>query len=176
MHAGIGPDGTRLYPAFPYPYFTKMTRDDVMAVRAYLNTLQPIARMRPDSKLTWPLNHRVFMRGWDWMFFTPGTFAPDPNRSAQWNRGAYLAEGPGHCGACHTPKNALGGDKSGEELGGGHIQNWLVPNITNDAHNGIGAWSPDEIVEYLKTGRNAKQWRRGPDVGGRHAFDREDER
>ncbi len=156
MHAGIGPDGTRLYPAFPYPYFTKMTRDDVMAVRAYLNTLQPIARTRPDNKLTWPLNHRVFMRGWDWMFFTPGTFVPDSNRGAQWNRGAYLVEGPGHCGACHTPKNVLGGDKSGEELGGGQIQNWFVPNITNDAHDGVGAWSPDEIVEYLKTGRNAK--------------------
>ncbi len=156
LHNGIGPDGTRLYPAFPYPYFTKMPRDDVMALRAYLNTLQPIASTRPDNKLTWPLNHRVFMSGWNQLFFTPGTFTPDPARSAEWNRGAYLVEGPGHCGACHTPKNALGGDKSGEQLRGGQLQGWFVPNISNDSHNGLGSWSADEIAEYLKTGRNAK--------------------
>jgi mono/diheme cytochrome c family protein len=156
MHTGVGPDGTKLYPAFPYPYFTKMPRDDVMAVRAYLNTLQPIESARPDNKLTWPLNHRVFMNGWNLMFFTPGTFAPDPSRSAEWNRGAYLVEGPGHCGACHTPKNALGGDKSDEALRGGQIQNWFVPNISNDPRTGVGSWSADEIVEYLKTGRNAR--------------------
>jgi len=156
LHTGIGPDGTRLYPAFPYPYFTKMPRGDVMAVRAYLNTLQPIASTRPDNKLTWPLNHRVFMSGWNRLFFTPGTFTPDPARSAEWNRGAYLVEGPGHCGACHTPKNAFGGDKSGEALRGGQLQDWFVPNISNDFHNGLGSWNADEIAEYLKTGRNAK--------------------
>ena len=156
LHNGVGPDGTRLYPAFPYPYFTKMPREDVMAVRAYLNTLQPIASARPDNKLTWPLNHRVFMSGWNRLFFTPGAFTPDPARSAEWNRGAYLVEGPGHCGACHTPKNAFGGDKSGEALRGGQLQDWFVPNISNDSHNGLGAWSADEIVEYLKTGRNGK--------------------
>ena len=156
LHSGIGPDGTRLYPAFPYPYFTKMPRDDVMAVRAYLNTLQPIQNARPDSKLSWPLNHRVFMSGWNWLFFTPGTFTPDPGRSPEWNRGAYLVEGPGHCGACHTPKNALGGDKSGEALRGGQLQDWFVPNISNDSHNGLGSWSVEEIAEYLRTGRNAR--------------------
>ena len=156
LHNGIGPDGTRLYPAFPYPYFTKMPRSDVMAVRAYLNTLQPIASTRPDNKLTWPLNHRVLMSGWNRLFFTPGTFTADPARSAEWNRGAYLVEGPGHCGACHTPKNALGGDKSGEALRGGQLQDWFVPNISNDSRNGLGAWSADEIAEYLKTGRNGK--------------------
>jgi mono/diheme cytochrome c family protein len=90
------------------------------------------------------------------MFFKPATFAPDLSKSAEWNRGAYLVEGAGHCGACHTPKNAFGGDKSGEMLRGGQIQNWFVPNISNDEHNGIGTWSADEIVEYLQTGRNAK--------------------
>ena len=114
MHAGIGPDGKRLYPAFPYPYFTKMTRDDVLAIRAYLNTLPAVSRRRPDPDLTWPLQHRVFMRGWDWLFFKEGSFAPDPQKSAEWNRGAYLVEGAGHCGACHTPKNVLGGDKTSE--------------------------------------------------------------
>lgn len=155
MHTGIGPDGTRLYPAFPYPYFTKMTRDDVMAIRAYLNTVQPVANPRPENKLTWPLNYRGFMFGWNTMFFEEGEYAPNPDKSAQWNRGAYLVQGPGHCGACHTGKNLLGGDKS-EFLQGGQIQNWFAPNITSDRKVGIGAWTADEIVEYLKTGRNAR--------------------
>jgi mono/diheme cytochrome c family protein len=156
MHEGIGPDGTLLYPAFPYPYFTKMPRDDVLAVLAYLKTLQPIENTRPDNQLQWPLNHRVVMRGWNLLFFSPGTFAPNKDKSEEWNRGAYLVEGPGHCGACHTPKNAFGADKTGAQLQGGLIQDWFAPNITNDLRAGIGSWSVDDIVEYLKTGRNAR--------------------
>ena len=154
MHDGVAPDGARLYPAFPYPYFTKMRHDDVLAIRAYLNTLQPISSSRPKNELQWPLNHRVFMRGWDLLFFTPGTFAPNPNKSDEWNRGAYLVEGPGHCGGCHTPKNFLGAEKAAETLDGGNLQNWFAPNITNNQHLGVGSWTPDEIAEYLKTGRN----------------------
>jgi mono/diheme cytochrome c family protein len=153
MHEGVGPDGTKLYPAFPYPYFTRMTRDDVMAVRAYLNTLPPVRNPRPANKLTWPLNYRILINGWNMMFFTPGEFKPDPDKSAEWNRGAYLVQGAGHCGACHTEKNFLGADKS-HALQGGQIQNWFAPNITSDRKTGIGAWSEAEIVEYLKTGRN----------------------
>lgn len=156
MHEGIGPDGTRLYPAFPYPYFTKMKHDDVLAIRAYLNTLEPIANPRPANKLQWPLNYRVFMRGWDLLFFKPGTFMPRTDKTEEWNCGAYLVEGPGHCGACHTPKNLLGADKRSEALQGGKIQNWSAPSITNDQRNGIGSWSVGEIAEYLKTGRNAR--------------------
>jgi mono/diheme cytochrome c family protein len=156
MHEGIRPDGARLYPAFPYPYFTKMPREDVMAVRAYLNTLQPTPNPRPANKLFWPLNYRVFMRGWNAMFFTPGTFVADNGKDAEWNRGAYLVEGPGHCGACHTPKNLFGSGKSAHALQGGAIQNWFAPNITSDQHHGIGSWTVDEVVEYLKTGRNAR--------------------
>jgi mono/diheme cytochrome c family protein len=155
MHTGIGPDGKRLYPAFPYPYFTKMKRDDVLAIRAYLKTLPAVSLRRPDPDLTWPLQHRVFMRGWDWLFFKEGTFAPDPQKSAEWNRGAYLVEGAGHCGACHTPKNVLGGDKTSKALQGNPIQNWFAPELANDSRAGLGGWSVDEIVEYLKTGRNA---------------------
>ena len=172
MHTGIGPDGKRLYPAFPYPYFTKMTRDDVLAIRAYLNTLPAGAAVGgriPD--LIWPLQHRVFMRGWDWLFFKEGTFAPDPQKSAEWNRGAYLVEGAGHCGACHTPKNVLGGDKTSEALQGNAIQNWFAPKLANDSRAGLGAWSVDEIVEYLKTGRNTPQRRDRSDGGGRRQFD-----
>jgi mono/diheme cytochrome c family protein len=153
MHEGRRPDGSRLYPAFPYPYFTKLTRDDVTAIHAYLKTLQPVRNPRRANELKWGLNHRVFMRGWDMLFFKPGTFKPDPNKSAEWNRGAYLVEGAGHCGACHTPKNALGADKS-EALNGGVIQDWFAPRIANNMRDGTGAWSVDDIAEYLKTGRN----------------------
>jgi cbb3-type cytochrome c oxidase subunit III len=154
MHFGVGPDGTRLYPAFPYPYFTKMTRDDVLAIRAYLATLPPVKNARPANELTWPLNYRVFMRGWDWMFFTPGQYVPNTHKSPEWNRGAYLAEGPAHCGACHTPKNIAGADKTDEKLTGARLQNWFAPKLADDKHNGLGGWSVDDIVEYLKTGRN----------------------
>jgi mono/diheme cytochrome c family protein len=155
MHFGIAPDGQRLYPAFPYPYFTKLTRDDVMAIRMYLKTLPPVKNQRPPSALMWPLNYRVFMRAWNWAFFDAGTFTPHPQKSDEWNRGAYLVEGAAHCGACHTPKNIAGADKTSRKFAGGQLQNWFVPNITNDRRNGLGAWSIDDIVEYLKTGRNA---------------------
>ena len=125
-----------------------------MAIRAYLNTLPAVKKPRHQAKLTWPLDHRVVMRGWDWLFFKPGTFQPDPHKSAEWNRGAYLVEGAGHCGACHTPKNELGADKTGEALQGGVVQNWLAPKIAGSLHDGTGAWTVDDIVEYLKTGRN----------------------
>lgn len=156
MHFGLAPDGTRLYPAFPYPYFTKLTRQDVTAIRAYLNTLSPVRARRPPNELTWPLDHRVLVRGWNWMFFTPGEFALNPQKSAEWNRGGYLVEGPGHCGACHTPKNALGADSTGQQFEGGLLQNWFIPKIGNDPRNGLGAWSVDDLIEYLKTGRNAR--------------------
>jgi mono/diheme cytochrome c family protein len=154
VHEGRRPDGTRLYPAFPYPYFIKMTRDDVMAIRAYLNTVPAVKNRRREAALTWPLNHRTVMRGWDWMFFKPGAFKPDSNKSAEWNRGAYLVQGAGHCGACHTPKNTLGGDKTDQALQGGAVQNWFAPKIAGNMRDGTGAWSVDDIVEYLKTGRN----------------------
>jgi mono/diheme cytochrome c family protein len=154
LHNGRRPDGSRLYPAFPYPYFTKLTRDDVMAIRAYLNTLPAVKSSPREVDFTWPLNHRAVMRGWDWLFFKPGTYVPDANKSAEWNRGAYLVEGAGHCGACHTPKNVLGADKKDQALRGGAIQNWFAPKIAGNMHDGTGAWSVDDIVEYLRTGRN----------------------
>jgi mono/diheme cytochrome c family protein len=154
MHLGIGPDGKRLFPAFPYPYFTKLTREDVLAIRAYLNTLPPVNNKRPPNEFLWPLNYRVFMRGWDWMFFEPGTYKPNSSKSDAWNRGAYLVEGAGHCGACHTPKNIAGADKSDQKLTGNRLQNWFAPKLVGDIRNGLGNWSIEDIVEYLKSGRN----------------------
>jgi cbb3-type cytochrome c oxidase subunit III len=132
-----------------------MTREDVLAVRAYLDTLPPAKSQRPEAKLTWPLGYRSLMRGWNWMFFREGTYQADPEKSAEWNRGAYLVEGPGHCGACHTPKNLAGADKKDRRLTGGEIQHWFAPNLTRAERFGIGSWTNEEVVEYLKTGRNA---------------------
>jgi len=162
MHLGQGPDGERLYPAFPYPYYTKLTRDDVMAMRAYLNTIQPVKNKVRGNHLAFPLNYRVVMRGWDLVFFHPGTFKPDRSKSAEWNRGAYLVQGAGHCGACHTPKNALGADEDSKALLGSEVQNWFAPKIAGNMHDGTGSWSVDAIVEYLKTGRNKHSGAAGP--------------
>jgi cbb3-type cytochrome c oxidase subunit III len=94
------------------------------------------------------------MRGWNWVFFEPETFKPNPEKSAEWNRGAYLVTGAAHCGACHTPKNLAGADKEEHVLQGGEIQNWFAPKLTDNKRSGLGSWSVDELVEYLKTGRN----------------------
>jgi len=162
MHNGVAADGSRLYPAFPYPYFTKLTHDDVMAIRAYLKTLPALKHATPRTQLDWPLNYRVTMCGWDLLFFKPGTFKPDPKKSAEWNRGAYLVQGAGHCGACHTAKNTLGADEKSKALRGGMFANWLAPEIANNMRTGTGSWSIDDIVEYLKTGRNKYSGASGP--------------
>jgi mono/diheme cytochrome c family protein len=154
MHEGRGARGERLYPAFPYPYFTRLTRQDVDAIRAYLMSLAPVRNTPPRNRLTWPLNYRVLMAGWNLLFFKPSEFAPNPQKSAEWNRGAYLVEGPGHCGACHTAKNVFGADKSSEALQGASIQDWTAPKLVGDQRDGLGRWSGDDVAEYLKTGRN----------------------
>jgi mono/diheme cytochrome c family protein len=151
---GTGRHGTRLYPAMPYTYYTKLTRDDAIAIRAYLNTVPAVHNAVNADQLPFPFNMRWTLAGWDEMFFRPQTFMPDPHKSAQWNRGAYLAEGLAHCGLCHTPKNFLGADSNGQRLQGSNLQGWFAPNITNDARRGLGSWSVDDIANYLKTGHN----------------------
>jgi mono/diheme cytochrome c family protein len=109
-----------------------------------------------------PLSIRTSMSVWDWLFFKPAPFEPVAGKSAECNRGAYLAEGLGHCGMCHTPKNFLGADKDGEGLQGYALQGWFAPNITNDSHLGLGSWSVDDIVAYLKNGHNKFSAATGP--------------
>jgi mono/diheme cytochrome c family protein len=153
MHEGKRPGGTRLYPAFPYTYYTKVTRSDVDAIYTYLRSLEPASNTVNRSTLPFPFSIRTTMAVWNGMFFTPGEFKADPAKSQEFNRGAYLVEGLGHCGACHTPLNALGSNKADRTLQGGQIDNWTVPNITNDAQAGLGKWSVEEIVQYLKNGQ-----------------------
>jgi len=153
---GTGRNGTHLYPAMPYTYMTKTTREDALAIRAYLNTVPAVRNDVRSNQLPFPFNVRASLVEWDAMFFTPGPFRPVAGKSPEWNRGAYLAEGLAHCGLCHTPKNELGGDKKDRKLQGYALQGWFAPNLTNDDRRGLGGWSADDIAEYLKTGHN--QW------------------
>lgn len=161
LHDGVAPDGSRYYPAFPYPNFTKLTRADVLAIRAYLATLPPFRNPRQQPQLRWPLNYRVVMRGWNLLFFRRGEFVAHPQQSEAWNRGAYLVEGAGHCGGCHTPKNIFGADKRGQAYGGGPVDGWFAPRLDNAARSGLRSWSADDIVEYLQSGRNGKSHAQG---------------
>jgi mono/diheme cytochrome c family protein len=159
---GIGRAGTRLYPAMPYTYMTKTTREDVLAIRAYLNTVPAVRNPVRSNQLSFPFNIRLGLAAWDKLYFTPGTFRPNPNKSGEWNRGAYLAEGLMHCGLCHTPKNFAGGDHTSRPLQGYAVQGWFAPDITSDPRRGIGSWPIEEIATYLKTGHNQTQAASGP--------------
>ena len=155
LREGRGHGGELLYPAMPYPYYTKVTERDALALRAYLNTVRPVHNPVVSNKLPFPFDVREGMAAWNAVYFKSGEFKPDATKSAEWNRGAYLVEGLGHCGACHTPKTALGGDDLAHALQGYALQGWFAPNITNDNERGLGGWSVADIVSYLKAGHNA---------------------
>jgi mono/diheme cytochrome c family protein len=159
---GIGHGGLHLYPAMPYTYYTKMTREDVIAIRAYLETLQPVRNLVQANQLPFPFNQRETMVGWNELYFRPGEFKPDPGKSTEWNRGAYLVEGAEHCGLCHTPKNVMGGDENSQMMQGSVLQSWYAPNLTGNRRVGIGDWTVDDIALYLKTGRNRYDIASGP--------------
>ena len=162
LHEGRGHNGKRLYPAMPYPAYTKMTGDDVLAMRAYFATIAPVSNRVVSNQLPFPLNIRFAMVFWNGLNFTPGRYQPNPQKSAAWNRGAYIVEGPAHCGTCHTPKTLLGGDKNSAALTGATLQGWFAPDITNDQRKGIGGWSTDDLFQYLKTGTNKWTLASGP--------------
>jgi mono/diheme cytochrome c family protein len=162
VRRGVRPDGSRLYPAMPYPSYAKMTRDDVLAIRAFLSTVEPVHQQVRSNTLPFPFNIRTAMRGWDALYFTAGEYQPDSRQSAAWNRGAYLVQGPSHCTACHTPKTMLGGDKASDALRGFGIQDWFAPDITGDNDQGLGQWSEADVTAYLKTGHNRFTAATGP--------------
>jgi mono/diheme cytochrome c family protein len=155
LQKGRGKDGIRLYPAMPYPYFAKMSRDDILAIRAYLDTLEPVHQAIKTDQLPFPFKLRIGMLFWNALFFDGTPFQPVAGKSDEWNRGAYIVEGPGHCGACHTPKNFLGGDKTSDALHGATLQGWFAPDLAGNKRSGLGNWSSDDIVAYLKSGQNA---------------------
>jgi mono/diheme cytochrome c family protein len=163
LHEGVGKNGVRLYPAMPFPAYTKVTREDANAIWAYLRTLEPVRNEVRPNQLEFPFNlRRPATSTWDLINFRPGVFQPDPGKPEIWNRGAYLVEGLGHCGTCHTPKNITGGDRDREALQGALLQDWYAPDLTPDLRTGLGSWSTEEIVRYLKTGANAFDIASGP--------------
>lgn len=162
LREGIGRGGKRLYPAMPYPAYTRMTDDDIRALWAYLRTLEPVSNAVEANQLPFPFNIRLLMAGWNLLNFEPEGFKPDPDKSPEWNRGAYLVQALGHCGTCHTPKTMLGADDTDRALQGANLQGWYAPAITADSRQGIGDWTADQLAAYLKTGANHQTLASGP--------------
>ena len=164
MHTGRSRDGTLLYPAMPFPAYTRVTRADSDAIFAYLSSLKPIHQPNRENELRFPYNNRSLLIGWRTLYFHEGEFRPDPRQSAEWNRGAYLVEGLGHCGTCHTAINALGGSSDEKAFAGGLIpmQNWYAPSLTNNKEAGLGDWPLDDIIALLKTGQSKRGVVYGP--------------
>ena len=164
LHSGHARDGELLYPAMPFPAYTKMTRSDSDALFAYLSSLKPLPVQNQENELRFPYNNRSLLIGWRTLYFTEGEFQPDPKHNAQWNRGAYLVEGPGHCGTCHTAINALGGSSDQKAFAGGLIpmQNWYAPSLTLNKEAGLGDWREQDIVDLLKAGTSARGAVYGP--------------
>ena len=156
MHDGKGAHGENLYPAFPYPWFRRASRADDDAIFAYLMTLPAVSYTPPQNNLPFPFNIRGSLSAWNLLFLDSHDFQSNPGQSAEWNRGAYLVNGLGHCGACHTPKNSFGADKSKQEFHGGKLDNWVAPDLTGNSRMGLGDWSVEDIVEFLATGRNPR--------------------
>ena len=155
MHDGIRADGAHLYPAFPYAYFTHISRADTDAVFAYLKMLKPVHATPPKNQLIFPFNIRAVMWFWDAMFLDKRPFRADPSQSTAWNRGAAIVNGLGHCAACHTPKDLLFGDETDEAFTGTVLDNWFSANLTGNKRDGLGRWTASDIVQYLKTGQNS---------------------
>jgi mono/diheme cytochrome c family protein len=151
MHQGVARNGSHLFPAFPYDHFTKLSDADVSALYAYMMTRPPVVAPAKRNSVPFPLNIRALQAGWKLLFFKPGRFEPDKARSAEWNRGAYLAEGVSHCGACHTPRNALGAEKRDKAFAGAAIDNWIAPPLTA-ANPSPAPWDQAELTAYLRTG------------------------
>jgi mono/diheme cytochrome c family protein len=159
LRKGIGRHGEHLYPVFPYPYFTKISDADVAALFAYLRAIPAVKYVAPANDMTFPFGQRALLSVWKSLYFQEGRFSADATKSAKWNRGAYLVDGLGHCSACHTPRNNLGGEKTDQFMTGGVYQellddrpiDWSAVNLTSGG-NGLQAWQPQDLTNYLKLG------------------------
>jgi Cytochrome c, mono- and diheme variants len=153
LHEGRSRDGRLLYPTFPYTNYTKISRRDADAMFAYLRTLKPVRRENRPHELRFPYDQRWLLAAWRALFFRPGVYEPDPERSAEWNRGAYLVQGVAHCSACHEARNALGAIQSSDNPAGGLVLDWYAPSLTRAREAGVQHWSEEDIVTFLRTGR-----------------------
>jgi mono/diheme cytochrome c family protein len=159
LREGVRPDGANYFPVFPYPSFTGITDSDALAIKAYLFSVPPVRQRNRPHDVAFPFSWRFLQTGWKLLFFTPGPFQPAPERSAAYNRGAYLVTALAHCGECHTPRNFLGATRSDQRLAGtlDGPDGQLVPNITPDPGTGIGNWEKEDVVELLRTGMTPEQ-------------------
>jgi mono/diheme cytochrome c family protein len=164
LHDGKGRHGELLYPAFSYTSYTKVTDDDALAMFAYLQSLSPVHQTPRPLTLDFPYSLRNSLAAWRALYFKKGEFKPDPGQSAQWNRGAYLVQGLGHCNECHAARDSLGGTPLNEHLTGGQIpqQNWYAPDLSTRQNGGLQGWSKQDIIDLLKTGQSAKGVAFGP--------------
>jgi len=164
LHNGRSRDGRLLYPAFPYPNYTRLARPDADAMFAYLKSVPPVAKPNRPHALRFPFDQPVALAVWRALFFRPARFEPDSGRSPQWNRGAYLVETLGHCNACHSRRNVFGATAGPLDLAGGliPIQNWYAPSLKDNAEAGVGDWPARDVVALLKSGISARGSVQGP--------------
>ncbi|GEO86633.1 MULTISPECIES: c-type cytochrome [Alphaproteobacteria] len=152
MHEGVDREGAHLFPAFPFDHFAKMTDEDVDAIYAYvMSSVPPVKEETKENTIPFPLNLRILQAGWKLLFVDFGRYEPDPAKSAEWNRGAYLVEGISHCGACHTPRNAVGAEMTNAKFAGAEIDRWIAPALTA-ANPSALPWTASEFTQYLETG------------------------
>ena len=164
LHNGSSKDGRLLYPAFPYPSYTTVTRADSDALYAYLHSQPATTQPATPHALRWPFNQQAALAVWRALYFSPASFQPEPAQSAEWNRGAYLVRGLGHCGACHTARNALGATDVRLDLAGGLIpvQNWYAPSLTSTQEASVHDWPLEDAVRLLQTGMAPQGTVQGP--------------
>src|SRR5450756_874720 len=151
MRSGVNRDGQHLYPTFPYDHFTNVTDADDQALYAFLMTRLPVRAAARANQLPFPLDQRPVIAGWKLLFLRRGTWQPDPSQSAEWNRGAYLVEGLAHCGACHTPRNALGAERAGAAFAGGEVDHWSAYAINAQSPAPV-PWTAEALYGYLRDG------------------------
>jgi len=162
LRKGINAKGQRLYPAMPYPSYQGMSDNDIHALYVYLQQgVKPVDQPVPETHLAFPFNIRQLMFGWNLVFLDSQGFVPRPEATEQVNRGQYLVDNLAHCGACHTPRNALMAEDNSQYLAGAKLGGWVAPNITSDKVSGLGDWSEDDLVDFLKNGHLADKAQAG---------------
>ena len=164
LHNGKGKDGKLLYPAFPYPNYTRVTRADSDAMHAYFMSLPPVRQASKEPELRFPFNQRALLVAWRALYFRPAVYAEQPQKDAEWNRGAYLVQGLGHCSACHTQRNVFGATSDKRDLGGAMIPmlGWYAASLTGESEAGLGTWEVQHLVDLMKTGISARGVVSGP--------------
>lgn len=164
LHNGKGKDGKLLYPAFPYPNYTKIARADSDALHAYFMSLPPERQANREPELHFPFNQRALLVFWRALYFRPGVYEEQAQQNAEWNRGAYLVQGLGHCSACHTPRDILGATSDRRDLAGGMIPmlDWYAASLTGESEAGLGNWDTQQLVDLMKTGISARGVVSGP--------------